>query len=358
VLFRSFVCIILFAHVISITTGFSVSSIATDKKIKAGGIYYMLTRSLGFPIGGAIGITLFVATALSISLYLIGFAESMLPVIQELFGIQEITVNHFRLVGSIALMVVLFVAYVSTSFAIKIQYVILVLIGLSLISIFTGSSEGLKKGTDLVSNPNFAVLFGIFFPAVTGFTAGVAMSGDLKNPSKSIPWGTMLAIFTGLAVYLALAFFLNASIDKDILTTNNNVLIQFGSIAFLVVAGVWGATLSSALGGILGGPRILQAMSLDNIAPKIFGIGHGVNNEPRNALILTFIISELGILIGDLNVIAEIVAMFYMAAYLFINISCFLEQWASPDFRPKLKIPLWVSFVGAITTFLLMVQLN
>ena len=353
-----FVCIILFAHVISITTGFSVSSIATDKKIKAGGIYYMLTRSLGFPIGGAIGITLFVATALSISLYLIGFAESMLPVIQDLFGIQEITINHFRIVGSIALMLVLFIAYVSTSFAIKIQYVILVLIGLSLISIFTGSSEGLKKGTDVVSNPNFAVLFGIFFPAVTGFTAGVAMSGDLKNPSKSIPWGTMLAILTGLAVYLVLAFFLNASIDKEILTTNNNVLIQFGSIAFLVVAGVWGATLSSALGGILGGPRILQAMSLDNIAPKIFGVGHGVNNEPRNALILTFIISELGILIGDLNVIAEIVAMFYMAAYLFINISCFLEQWASPDFRPKLKIPLWVSFVGAITTFLLMVQLN
>ena len=353
-----FVAIILFAHVISITTGFSVSSIATDKKIKAGGIYYMLTRSLGFPIGGAIGITLFVATALSISLYLIGFAESMLPVIQNIFGIQEVTINHFRIVGSIALMVVLFVAYVSTSFAIKIQYVILVLIGLSLISIFTGSSDGLKKGTDLVTNPNFAVLFGIFFPAVTGFTAGVAMSGDLKNPSKSIPWGTMLAIVTGLVVYLALAFFLNASIDKDILTTNNNVLIEFGSIAFLVIAGVWGATLSSALGGILGGPRILQAMSLDNIAPKIFAVGHGVNNEPRNALILTFIISELGILIGELNVIAEIVAMFYMAAYLFINISCFLEQWASPDFRPKLKIPLWVSFVGAITTFLLMVQLN
>ena len=353
-----FVSIILFAHMVSITTGFSVSSIATDKKIKAGGIYYILTRSLGFPIGGAIGVTLFVATALSISLYLVGFAESMLPVIQDVFGIQEITVNHFRVVGSLALLLVLVIAYVSTSFAIKIQYIILVLIGLSLISVFTGSSEGLKRGVDVISNPTFSVLFGIFFPAVTGFTAGVAMSGDLKNPSKSIPWGTMLAILTGLIVYISLAFYLNASIDKEILSTNNNALIQFGSIPMLVIAGVWGATLSSALGGILGGPRILQAMSLDNITPKIFSVGHGPNNEPRNALILTFVISELGILIGELNVIAEIVAMFYMAAYLFINISCFLEQWASPDFRPKLKIPLWVSFVGAITTFLLMVQLN
>ena len=240
----------------------------------------------------------------------------------------------------------------------KIQYIILALIALSLISIFTGSSDGITMGSDEVSNPSFAVLFGIFFPAVTGFTAGVAMSGDLKNPSKSIPWGTMLAIFVGLLVYISLALFINSSIDKEILMSNNNALIQFGSITFLVIAGVWGATLSSALGGILGGPRILQAMSLDKITPKVFGKGFGVNNEPRNALIFTFIISEIGILIGELNVIAEVVAMFYLAAYLFINLSCFLEQWASPDFRPKLKIPLWVSLIGAITTFLLMIQLN
>ena len=70
--------IIIIAHVISVTTGLSVSSVATDKKIKAGGIYYMLSRSLGLSIGGAIGVTIFVATALSIALYLIGFAESAL----------------------------------------------------------------------------------------------------------------------------------------------------------------------------------------------------------------------------------------------------------------------------------------
>ena len=250
------------------------------------------------------------------------------------------------------------VAYISTSFALKIQYVILGLIILSLGSIFLGSSEGLKVGVDRISSPNFSVLFGIFFPAVTGFTAGVAMSGDLKNPRISIPWGTMLSIVIGLVVYITLAFFIYYNIDAEILRTNNNVLIQFGAIPILVLGGVWGATLSSALGGILGGPRILQAMSIDHITPKIFSKGHGVNNEPRNALILTFIIAELGILIGELNVIAELVAMFYMAAYLFINISCFLEQWSSPDFRPKFKIPIAISLVGAVATFLLMIQLN
>jgi len=352
------ILIILFAHLISITTGLSVSSIATDKKIDKGGIYYMLTRSLGLPIGGAIGLTIFIATAFSISLYLIGFSESIIPVINEDWAADGISINKLRFFGSIALFVVLIIAYVSTNFALKIQYVILGLIILSLGSIFLGNQNTLKEGSALIESPNFATLFGLFFPAVTGFTAGVAMSGDLRNPKISIPWGTMLSISIGLLVYLLLSVFIFYNIDGRFLRTNNNVLIEFGAVPLLVLCGVWGATISSALGGILGGPRILQAMSLDKITPKFFAKESGANKEPRNALFLTFFIAEIGILIGELNVIAELVAMFYMAAYLFINLSCFLEQWSSPDFRPKFKIPLWISLLGGVATLLLMIQLN
>lgn len=346
--------IILFAHVISVTTGLSVSSVATDKKIKAGGIYYMLSRSLGFPVGGAIGIALFIATALSISLYLIGFSESILHVL----GFEDIGPNHLRVTGGLTLVVVVGIALISTSLAMKAQFVILSVIGLSLLSIFFGDGEGLKTGSDFIDGANFSVLFGIFFPAVTGFTAGVAMSGDLKNPIKSIPWGTMLAIGTGLAVYLSLALILHFSIDKEVLQTNNNAIVEFAAVGFLVVAGIWGATLSSALGGILGAPRILQAMSNDKIAPELFGRGVGENNEPRNALILTGLIAFGGIMIGELNQIAGIVAMLYMTAYFFINVTCVLEQWASPDFRPTFRIPLLVPLIGAIATIVLMIQLD
>ena len=352
--------IILMAHVVSITTGLSVSSIATDKKIKAGGIYYMLSRSLGFPIGGAIGVTLFVATAMSIALYLIGFGESALLVMQDSLGIEEVTTNHLRIVGSLALLMIVTIAFISTSIAIKTQYFILAAIVLSLISIVFGTTEG--KGFDFSEvasgDVNFAVLFGIFFPAVTGFTAGVAMSGDLKDPKKSIPWGTMLAVATGLIVYMGLAAFIFYKIPTAELQNNNNALVEFGWIPQFVVAGIWGATLSSALGGILGAPRILQAMSLDRITPTIFAKGTGKDNEPRNALILTFILAEAGILVGELDVIAEVVAMFYLAAYMFINLSGFLEQWASPDFRPTFKISIVIPFIGALATLLLMIQLN
>jgi len=354
------IAIILLAHIVSVTTGLSVSSVSTDKKIKAGGIYYMLSRSLGLPIGGAIGITLFVATALSIALYLIGFGESAMVVLSDYLNIEEITTNHLRVIGSIALLVIVTIAYISTSIAIKSQYFILFAIVLSLISIFLGTSEGKGFNTSHVEGTTvgFSTLFGIFFPAVTGFTAGVAMSGDLKDPKKAIPWGTMSAVIVGLVVYIILSIFIHYSIPQAELINNNNALVQFGLVPGLVIAGIWGATLSSALGGILGAPRILQAMSIDKITPNIFGKGVGNDNEPRNALIFTFIIAEAGILIGELNVIAEIVAMFYMAAYMFINLSCFLEQWASPDFRPKFKISLFVPLIGTIATFLLMVQLN
>ena len=357
---QSAIFIILIAHIVSVSTGLSVSSVATDRKIKAGGIYYMLSRSLGLPIGGSIGITLFVATALSIALYLIGFAESALVVLQEPFGIETVTTNHIRVAGSLALFLIVTIAYISTSIAIKSQFFILGAIILSVISILLGTQTG--KTFDVSGTTEggvgFFVLFGIFFPAVTGFTAGVAMSGDLKDPKKSIPWGTMLAVGTGLIVYLLLAIFIYYSIDIKYLIADKNALIKFGWIPALVIGGIWGATLSSALGGILGAPRILQAMSVDSITPKIFAKGVGADNEPRNALILTFVIAQAGILIGELDVIAEVVAMFYLAAYLFINISCFLEQWASPDFRPSFKIPTWVSLLGAIVTFVLMIQLN
>lgn len=177
--------IVFFAHVISVTTGLSVSSVATDKKIKAGGIYYMLSRSLGFPIGGAIGMSLFVATSLSISLYVIGFSESLLNVI----GVDNVSLNQLRLVGSLSLVGIIVLALKSTSLAMRVQFLIMAVIGVSLLSIYFGSSDGLEVGKEnIIEAPNFALLFGIFFPAVTGFTAGVAMSGDLKNPTRSIPW--------------------------------------------------------------------------------------------------------------------------------------------------------------------------
>ncbi|MCK5856330.1 MAG: amino acid permease [Bacteroidales bacterium] len=359
------ITIILVAHIISITTGLSISSIATDKKIKTGGIYYILSRSLGLPMGGSIGITLFIGTALSIALYIVGFSESFLGIqaISDFLGIQA-DINGIRIVGSIILVFLVIIAFISTSLAIKSQFIVLGAIGVSLISIiagfFFGDSTAIQTNFTGPSDGNVSMItiFAIFFPAVTGFTAGVAMSGDLKDPKTSIPKGTLLSIFTGLVVYLGLAIGLAYFVDRDTLINDSSFINRIAFWSWPVIAGIWGATLSSALGGILGAPRIMQAIAKDKIMPKIFGKGYGETNEPRNALIFTFVLAELGVLMGELDAIAEVVSMFYIAAYGFINLAFALESWANTDFRPSFKISRWIGIIGFIASFGVMLQLN
>lgn len=350
------ILIILLAHVIAVSTGLSVSSVATDKKIGAGGIYYVLSRSMGIPIGGSIGIAIAIGTAFSIALYLIGFAESF-----NAYFDLGMSINDLRISGTIALIALTALALISTSVALKAQYVILATIFLSLLSVFFGVSSIHSEAVSLIPKADsipLEVVFAIFFPAVTGFTAGIAMSGDLKDPKRSIPRGTLLAIGVGLVVYLSLAIFLALTVSPEVLKTDYNILMKIALFAPAVVAGIWGATLSSALGGILGGPRIIQAMSIDKVTPKLFKKGKGKNNEPVNALILVFIIAESGILIGELDVIARVVSMFYLTAYGFINISFFLENWANPDFQPTFKIKGWIGLLGFMACFAVMFKLD
>ncbi len=358
--------IIIISHVISVTTGLSISSVATDKKIKTGGIYYILSRSLGFPMGGAIGIALFVGTALGISLYLVGFAESLLAVdsFRNFFHLAQDDLNSYRIIATIALLVLVTLAFISTSLAIKSQYFVMGAIALSLISVIAGITTGTDflpetvSITPLRTGVSMQEIFGVFFPAVTGFTAGVAMSGDLKNPEKDIPRGTLASITVGFIVYVSLAIFFAFFVNRDLLVNDYNFLLKVSLYAPLVLIGIWGATLSSALGGILGGPRILQAIAKDKIVPKLFAKGYGLSNEPRNALIFIFLIAEGGILIGSLNAIASVVSMFYLASYGFINLAFFLENWASTDFRPTFKVKGLIGLIGFIASFLVMAQLG
>ena len=210
------IAIIIIAHVIAVTTGLSVSSVATDKKIGAGGIYYVLSRSMGIPIGGSIGIAIFIGTAFSISLYLIGFSESF----NSYFDLG-MTTNDFRVTATMALLSLTMLALISTSVALKAQFFILAAIVISLLSIFLGTKEFAPESINLLpieGTVPLEMVFAIFFPAVTGFTAGIAMSGDLKDPKKSIPMGTLMAIGVGLFVYLALAVFLAFAVDPGSFT--------------------------------------------------------------------------------------------------------------------------------------------
>jgi amino acid transporter len=348
--------IIVIAHIISITTSLSVASLSTDKPVQNGGTYFMISRSLGLPIGGTLGLALFVGLSFSVSLYLIGFAESFLQ-----YWNLDNSINTVRITGTIVLIAVTTITFISTSLAIKSQYFIMAAIGLSLLSIFFGHHDLAPDHVNmapLATAAPFMVLFGIFFPAVTGFEAGVSMSGDLKNPRKSLPIGAISAVGVGFIVYIGLAIFYAFTVDANALVNDPQILFKISLVPALVIAGIWGATLSSALGSILGAPRILQAIAMDKIAPKIFAKGTGKTNEPRNALTLAFLIAEAGILIGELDVIARIVSMFFITTYAFLNLASAIESWSSSDFRPAFRIPRFVSILGTLSAFFVMILLD
>jgi len=352
--------IVLLAHVISVTTGLSVASIATNHRVGTGGNYYMISRSLGLSIGGAIGLALYVALTLGVSLYLIGFAEAFLAAFPG-FSPTGNYQNDIRLVGSVACAFISVITLVDTSLALKSQLLVLTLIIFSLISIFTGSPIPAVPGENIVAYtapkdaPSFATVFAVFFPAVTGFTAGVGMSGDLKDPKKAIPWGTMFAIAVGLLIYLTLPVFIAETASVEELRRNNNVLLDIARWPWMVTAGVWAATISSAIGSILGAPRTLQALAFDNIVPKIFGRG---KEEPRVALVATIIIAEAGILVAELELVGAVISMFFLTCYGFLCLACGIERWANPDFRPQFKVPVSISLLGALACFMVMSQIN
>jgi len=349
--------IVTIATAITFLTALSIASIATDQRVRIGGAYYMISRSLGIESGGAIGIPLFFALALSVALYTIGFAESIVGVFPML---------NFKAVGIITTIGVAALALVSAKAAIRAQYFIMFGIALSLLSLFFGSpveeSNIEMWGAANRNSEGFWIVFAVFFPAVTGIMAGVNMSGDLKNPAKSIPNGTFAAIGVGYVIYMVLPIVLATRADAITLIEDPLIMRKIAWWGDAILIGVWGATLSSAMGSILGAPRVLQALTRDGVLPrwlKILGRGDGEDDTPRVGTVLTLVIALTAVYMGDLNLIAPILSMFFLTTYAVLNIAAGTERLlGSPSFRPKFKVHWIFSLLGAIGCVSVMFLIN
>ncbi len=355
--------IVLVAVTITLSTALSLSSITTNIRIGSGGAFSLISQSLGLEIGGAIGIPFFFAQAIAVAMYVFGFREglqTMLPLFSPL------------ILDILVFVIVLAIAFISTSFAFKIQYVIMVVIILSIASIlgglfinelnydfvWFGNYEGSIDNN--FSGTSFWIVFAVFFPAVTGVMAGANMSGDLKNPRKSIPNGTLSAVIITTLVYLGLIFVATLLASQQELLENYNIFIEKSYFPPIVLAGLLGATLSSALGSFVGAPRILLALGEKNILPKSeFLAKTNKKGEPFNAMLVTSIIVIIGLSLRDLNTIAPLITMFFMITYAMVNVVALIEQSLSlPSFRPTLKIPILVPLIGAFGSLTVMFIIN
>jgi len=361
------IIIVLLASSITFITGLSASAISTNFKVGIGGEYYMISRSLGLEPGGAIGIPLYLCRTLSVTFYSLGLAEAILILWPKSWG--ALPPNSLQIFAALIIIIVTALSGKSAYLALKSQIPILIIVALSIIALIIGV---LMKGVHVpvieasysTAPKGFWYVFAVFFPAVTGFTAGIGMSGDLKNPQKSIPVGTLGAVVSGAVVYLVIPIFLSitAALTMEELADPNAGITIWSRLAvfgpLIVYPAVWGAVLSSAFGSILGGPRILQALSIDGLAPKFLS-KLSRSGQPTIATWISGIIALLAVFIGGLNTIAQYVSVLFLTLYVAINISAAVEKIIkSPSYRPRINIPWYISIIGALGAIVVMILIN
>jgi len=358
--------IILISFLITLCTALSMSAITTNIRIGAGGAYAIVSQALGLEVGGSLGIPRYISQGLAVTMYIFGFREGWLGIFPD---------HNAFLVDIIVFASLFTIAYISANLAIKTQFIIMGIIVLSLISIviaaYNGSMEqplseslswGSFKGSleNGFSGSNFWIVFAVFFPAATGIMAGANMSGELKNPKQSIPTGTLWAIGVSFVIYMLLAFWISRSATEEELLTNYYIMADKAYIGPLIIAGILGATFSSALASIVGSSRILFAMGEHKVLPYSNMLaGTSSNGQPRNAMIVTGILIFFTLLLRNINAVAPLVTLFFLITYAMINIVVIIEQRLGLiSYRPIFKIHKWVPWFGLISSIFAMFIIN
>ncbi len=368
--------VILVGHLVTIPTALAISEIATNQKVKGGGEYYIISRSFGLNIGATIGISLYLSQAISVAFYVIAFTEAFAPLFTW-FNSEYASMIGFELprqVVSIPAMLLLSVLMLKkgADIGVKALYVVVVILIVSLGAFFLGSTEYSQSytlmgniGESFKNFDGFFVMFAICFPAFTGMTAGVGLSGDLKNPAKSIPQGTMWATILGMIIYGFVAWKFNVSASAADLVGDQLIMskIAIGG-AYLIPLGLAASTISSALGSIMVAPRTLQALGHDAAFPfksfnGMMSKGKGKNAEPYNATLLTCLIALVFVGFGSVDMVAEVISVFFMVTYGALCLISFLNHFgADVSYRPSFRSKWYFSLVGFILCFIMLTKIS
>lgn len=368
------IAIIVIGHIVTLPTALAVAEIATNIKVEGGGAYYIISRSFGLNIGAAIGIALFLSQAISVAFYVIAFVESLEPLAvylgQEYGRTWWTDIMHNKSALGYASMGLLTMLMLTkgANIGIKALYVVVAVLITSLVLFFSGTTDLPFEEVDFFATTEspdaFFYVFTIIFPAFTGIAAGLGLSGDLKDPKKSIPRGTLWATIVGILIYIAVAFKLVISVPLDDLASDQLIMSEIAIWGPIIPIGLACAAISSALGSVMVAPRTLQALGLDGIFP-----GNGLNrwtargkksdNEPINGSIVTCIIAFMFVAAGDINFVAEVISMFFMVTYGAICTISFLEHFsADPSYRPTFRSHWSLSLLGAVASLWLMFKMN
>ena len=361
--------IIVLGHLVTGAVAFTTSELASNKRIGGGGEYAMVKTTHGVHIGASIGLALFVAQTISITFYAMAVAIGIDPVLTWASGLMGMGPVDQRFSALAVMVLVLILSVKGGDITVKFLFPIVAIIAAAVISFFIGvftSDIGFSVGAipwyeSIPDGMGFWPAFALVFPAFTGNTMGIGLSGELGDPQREIPWGTKLATLISFVVYTLIAFFLAYSAEPSTLAENQLVMAEVSVWAPLIYIGLIVASLSSLIGSVVVAPRTLQAMSEDGVIPlaPLFKSLWGSKREPVPALLFSMAIAVWLVFIGDLILIASFVTMFFLITYMADMSASLLENISNnPSYRPAQRAPWWLSLAGLLMALVAAVNID
>ena len=363
------IAIVLLGHLVTIPASLAIAEIATNQRVAGGGVYFVLSRSFGLRIGGSIGIALYLSQAISIAFYVIAFGEAFRPLMIDITERWQWIPNDLRVV-TIPVLALLWLALrikgarLGLSLLVVVAVTLLVSLGLFFLGDSTQPLELDRAFETIPGADPFFLVFAICFPAFTGLTAGVGLSGDLKDPKRSIPIGTLAAVGVGLVVYILVVLKLGSAATPAELASDPLIMAQIAIWPPIIPIGLACATVSSALGSIIVAPRTLQALAADRVIPdggfsSWLRETRAVDDEPLNAAALTTGIALLFVMAGDVDSVAQVITMFFLITYGAICAVSLLERFAGdPTYRPSFHSRWYISLFGAVISLVFMFKID
>ena len=364
---------LLLGGAVSSFTTVSVSGLSTNETVRAGGAYYMISRSIGVEFGGALGVLFFISQTLGIGFYTLGCTETIMNVINDAgihfpqmamaFIIHTVTFlmslagnKFFSRISSAILCVIIAALIVALlSYWFRPPGSSLGYVGMSASNFAANFAPGYSGAWDFLS------VFGVVYPSMTAILTGANMSGSLAEPGHAIPVGTALSVVTMMISYMLVVFSVASGTTRDVLQSNFFVLQDQCWWPPLVLIGTLSATFSSALSGLVSTAKVLQAMSLDNLFPGFHVFQkESKDGEPVRAIVATWLLSALTLLMGDVNAIAPLLTNFVLITFAGLNFACMaLHITRSPNFRPTYKGSSWKKgFIGMMLCLIVMFLIN
>lgn len=362
--------IMVLGHVVTGAVAYTTSELASNKRLGGGGEYAMAKATHGTHLSAGIGLSLFVAQTISITFYAIALAIGLEPLVQWIAGHFGYIVTDLRFLSLGLILGVLVLNMMGGDITVRFLVPIVAVLGLSVLSFFVGvyvhndfslPLDRLDWTAHIPDGMPFWAAFALVFPAFTGNTMGIGLSGELKNPQREIPWGTKRATLISFVVYGLIALFLALAATPEELAGDQLVMARFSIWPPLITIGLVVGSLSSLIGSMLVAPRTLQAMGEDGIVPmgRLLGALWGRKREPVPALLLSTTIAVWLVFLADLEIIAAFVTMFFLITYMADCSASLLENLShNPSYRPAERAPWWLSLAGLLMALVAAVNID